>query len=1064
MFVGKTKILFLVVVLIWTIPLMLEAQIPTIYSLSVNRTTVNEKITISGNNFPGNPANLRVFFGSVAGNVISTSLNSIDVEVPAGTITDNVVVINTSNGLSSSSATQFYLSYSGNIFDPLQLDPEVDYASSVELFDLCLCDFDNDGKSDVATTRVNTETDILVYENNSTIGSINLVQRNKTTNPELDLGSPTSNITCGDLDGNGLPDLIVSKTGNPRNLIYVLRNISSGGNIRFAPAKSYFLSVDEIAKRIEVKDLDLDGKPEIIVSNTFNENLKIFQNTSSIGNIQFNPVPVDVSITGAITTNGLVVEDINGDQLPDLITCPFFENNIYIQLNYSSQGNFIFSVPQIVNVTGNLNVIAPGDFDNDGKIDLAVTKTVQNEVTILRNTTPEGSAFVNFDRLNLSTDGNPWGINATDMDGNGKLDLIVGIRDVKSMNVFENTGSGSNISFQKHSVTTNFFSRNVVGGDIDGDAIPDLVFTSFDPAPQYALSVIRNANCYKPIVRPAGPLSLCAGATIELSARKGIGITYSWDKDNVVFKTGSEDTIVVTQPGVYKVIAESASGACTEISNAVIINPSAGSVPADPVIYNNGPFCQGSSIVLTTDSIAGASFLWLGPDNFSSFDQNVSVTNASPAKAGVYSLQVSVGNCSSNVSTTTVELISFPSFLITASSSTKICEGGSVQLTVNQVAGYTYQWYLNGQPIVGGVGSTYLATAGGTYHVEITQTSTLCTTSSSNTMDVNVITVPVADFYYTDPRCTGNQMQFINSSTFESGESVGYSWDFGDGSFIVNNENPIHTYNFPGDYTITFVVAYTQGTCRDTLQYPISINPPPVFSIIQTPDATICEGDPLNLATSQVFNNYLWNTGQTTQQITIYRPGDYAVTVTDNNGCLTQQNETITMWPKPEVTATAVPEETVEDSEVELHATGALSYLWRPGDLLDNPLGQDPVATVSQTTEFTVIGENAEGCRDTASVVVQVLETNTLNVTPRKVFSPNGDGIDDYWTIDNIENYPEAIITIYNGNGSVVYESKNYNNTWDAVYKGNDLPETAYFYVIRYGIKNPKTGSVTVIR
>jgi gliding motility-associated-like protein len=46
----------------------------------------------------------------------------------------------------------------------------------------------------------------------------------------------------------------------------------------------------------------------------------------------------------------------------------------------------------------------------------------------------------------------------------------------------------------------------------------------------------------------------------------------------------------------------------------------------------------------------------------------------------------------------------------------------------------------------------------------------------------------------------------------------------------------------------------------------------------------------------------------------------------------------------------------------------------------------------------------------------------------------------------------------------VVYETNNYNNDWDAVYQGKELPETAYFYVIRYEDKNPKTGSVTVIR
>jgi gliding motility-associated-like protein len=1046
------------------IVLKLDAQVPVINNLSVSNGTVNQMVIISGNNFPVNAADVKVFFGSVSGSVISTSSNSIEVEVPAGTTTDNILVINTSNGLSGSSNGQFFLSYSGDNFNPALMDPEISYPSSVELLDLCLCDFDGDGKSELAATKVNTETDILIYENNSVVESISLTELNGITNPELDLASPTSNITCGDIDGDGLPDLVVSKTGNPRNVVYVLENISSSGNIQFEAALSLFLPTDEIAKRLEVKDIDFNGKPDIIVSNTDNENLNIFQNTSTGGNIQFNATPIIVPMTGAATTNGLIVEDLNGDLLPDLATCPFFGNDIFIRFNNSTPGNFSFAVIQTITVSGNLNNIAPGDFNNDGKIDMAVTKTVQNEVAVLENLTTTNSSTISFTEHILSTDGNPWGVHATDMDGDGFNDLLVALRDVNTINVFENTGNGSSISFNKHAITTTLYSRNIVGGDIDGDAKPDIAFTSFNGSPQYSLSVLRNSNCYKPVVDPLGPVTICAGSSLILSATKGVGITYTWDVDNVIIKTGIEDTIIVTQPGVYKVIAESQSGSCTEISNAVIVNPGTGGIPSDPVIYNFGPFCIGADIVLTTDSIAGATYFWQGPDNFTSSDQNISIPNASPAKAGVYSLQVSVGDCSSNVSTTTVDLITLPSFTVTANGNTKICEGGSVQLSVNQIAGYTYQWYVEGQIIPGETNPIIQAGDIGLHSVEVTQSSSSCSVFSVNSVYVDVIARPVADFYTTDPACVNNDMQFINSSTFEPGESVGYAWDFGDGSFIVNNENPTHTYAFEGSYTITFVVAYTGGTCRDTLQSPITVNPGPVFEIIKSPEELICEGSPLNLSSSTTFDRYLWNTGETSRVITVYTPGDYTLSVTDDNGCVTQNTETIDMLPTPVVSATADPDEILEDSEVQLRATGAESYLWRPAEPLDNPFNSDPIATLSETTTFIVTGTNSDGCSDTASVLVRVIADDAINVEPRNVFTPNGDGIDDEWIIEYIEDYPGAEITIYNGLGSVVYETNNYNNDWDAVYQGKDLPETAYFYVIRYESKNPKTGSVTVIR
>jgi len=1041
----------------------LYAQVPVINNLNVNYGTVNQQVTISGNNFPSNIADLEVFFGSVVGNVISTSTNSIEVEVPAGTTTDNILIVNTSNHLSGSSNNQFFLSYSGNNFNPARMNAEVSYPSSVELLDLCLCDFDGDGKSDVAATKVNTDTDILIFENNSVVETINLSELNGGTNPELDLASPTSNITCGDIDGDGLPDLVISKTGNPRNVVYVLENTSSAGNISFEPALSLFLAVDEIAKKLEIKDLDFDGKPEIIVSNTFNENLKVFRNTSTGGNIQFNATPITVAMTGAGTTNGLVVEDLNGDLLPDLITCPFFGSNIYVRLNNSTPANFSFGNVQSIDIPGNLNLITPGDFNNDNKIDLAVTKTIQNEITVLENRTTTNSNTINFNQFNFATEGNPWGIHATDMDGDGYNDILVALRDFNSINLFENTG-GASINFSRHSLATTLYSRNIVGGDIDGDAKPDIAFTSFNGAPQYTLSILRNGNCYKPIVEPLGPLTLCAGSTIELAAKKGIGITYTWDVDNNVIKSGPEDTLIVTQPGVYKVVAESQSGTCTEISNAVIVNPGAGSVPDNPIIYNNGPFCYGGVITLSTDAVVDATYLWQGPDNFTSTDQNISIPDASPLKAGVYSLQVTVGDCSSNVSTTTVDLITLPNFSVTANGNPKICEGDSVELRVNQINGYSYQWYAEGQLLPGDTNAVVQAKRNGQYNVEVTQNSTTCSVFSVNSVGVNVIQVPVADFNTTDPPCLNNDMQFINTSTFEPGESVGYAWDFGDGSFIVNNENPTHTYTAEGDYTITFVVAYTEGTCRDTLQSPISIRPGPVFTIEKSTEDLICEESPLGLSCSGAFNSYLWNTGETTRAITVTRPGEYTLAVTDFNRCVAQQFITVEMLPKPEITASANPDEIFEDAESQLLATGGVTYSWMPAEPLDDPFIADPVATPTETTEFSVIGFNTEGCSDTAFVVVRVIENIAINVEPMNVFTPNGDGIDDLWIIDYIENYPGAEITIYNGMGSVVYESNNYANDWDAVYQGKDLPETAYFYVIRYEGKNPKTGSVTVIR
>ncbi|MFC5538414.1 gliding motility-associated C-terminal domain-containing protein [Rhodocytophaga aerolata] len=83
---------------------------------------------------------------------------------------------------------------------------------------------------------------------------------------------------------------------------------------------------------------------------------------------------------------------------------------------------------------------------------------------------------------------------------------------------------------------------------------------------------------------------------------------------------------------------------------------------------------------------------------------------------------------------------------------------------------------------------------------------------------------------------------------------------------------------------------------------------------------------------------------------------------------------------------------------------------------------------------------------------------------PRIVFSPNQDGIDDWWQIDNIEQYPGYELLIYNRQGSKVFEAKPYQNNWDGTFQGKPLMAEAYYFVIKSSKETIKSGTVTIIR
>jgi len=81
-------------------------------------------------------------------------------------------------------------------------------------------------------------------------------------------------------------------------------------------------------------------------------------------------------------------------------------------------------------------------------------------------------------------------------------------------------------------------------------------------------------------------------------------------------------------------------------------------------------------------------------------------------------------------------------------------------------------------------------------------------------------------------------------------------------------------------------------------------------------------------------------------------------------------------------------------------------------------------------------------------------------------FTPNGDGVNDLWTIGVIEYHPDAIVQIYDSRGKLVFDSpKGYPEPWDGKYQGEYLPMGTYYYIIHLNdTDKPLTGNITLIR
>ena len=106
--------------------------------------------------------------------------------------------------------------------------------------------------------------------------------------------------------------------------------------------------------------------------------------------------------------------------------------------------------------------------------------------------------------------------------------------------------------------------------------------------------------------------------------------------------------------------------------------------------------------------------------------------------------------------------------------------------------------------------------------------------------------------------------------------------------------------------------------------------------------------------------------------------------------------------------------------------------------------------------------QDKNGCRPDANLIVSVIEYP-------KFFTPNNDGINDNWIIENMDNYPYCRVNIYNRWGQQIFQSIGYSEyqRWDGTRKGTPLPAGTYFYIVNSGssIDNQTfKGSITLLR
>ncbi|MDX2171593.1 MAG: S8 family serine peptidase [Bacteroidota bacterium] len=233
-------------------------------------------------------------------------------------------------------------------------------------------------------------------------------------------------------------------------------------------------------------------------------------------------------------------------------------------------------------------------------------------------------------------------------------------------------------------------------------------------------------------------------------------------------------------------------------------------------------------------------------------------------------------------------------------------------------------------------------------------------------IQTTAIISPTANFNLTSPICSGASITLTNTST----GATTYSWTMPGGAPASSTAtNPIVSYATGGTYSITLVAI--NGTLTSTLTKTISITTTPTVTVNS---ATICSGNTATLTASGA-STYSWNTGSTSNSLTVSPVSLTVYTITGFNGvCTNVKTSTVTVNTTPTV---AISNQTIcAGGTATLNATGATTYSWSTGST-SNPLLVSP----SSNTTYIVTG-NSLGCTNTKTVSVTIGSALSILITP----------------------------------------------------------------------------------
>lgn len=433
---------------------------------------------------------------------------------------------------------------------------------------------------------------------------------------------------------------------------------------------------------------------------------------------------------------------------------------------------------------------------------------------------------------------------------------------------------------------------------------------------------------------------------------------------------------------------------------------------------NNTSVCTGNSIILNagaTNGYAPYTYTWTAPA------VNTPTFNTGPINSSQnYTITVN-DICNKPVTQTiTINPVSTPTVV---SSSTLICIGTTASLTASGATTYTWSNGVSNDTL-------FVSPSVNTTYTVIGAVGA-CTNSAVSTVSVIGIALSV----------TGNNSICLGQSTnLTVSGSTSYTWSTGSTNTSIN-VSPTSTTN----YTVSSIAA----SCSNTAVYTVSVTPPPTLTVSGTP---YCAGQTTTI-TAIGANSYIWSTGSTTNSTVVSPVGNTTYTVVGSS--IPSCTSSVVFTPSlittaPQITNTSPVMFCLDSIKViTVRVEGGnqpynISWLIPSGGIVPfdttNYTFYFTQSLTPSTGSYTIVVTDQCLYKDTVVIDINSIDCDIL---APNVVTPNGDGINDFFRINGLENFPGSSLNVFNRWGNKLYSNDDYKNDWSP-----NVTDGTYFYIV----------------